>query len=423
MSVSARRQAERVVELARERVRGRWDAIGALERRNIHKVLAAFHDARVGEEHFAGSTGYGYHDIGRHALEQVYAQVFGAEAALVRPQIASGTHAISACLFGLLRPGDHLLSASGPPSETLQKVVAGPRPTSLRALGVEYSHVPLSDDGDVDVPAVLAALRPNTRVVLLQRSRGYMWRPALPVARIGQVVAAIKARRSDVVCFVDNCYGEFVEDREPLEVGADLMAGSLIKNPGGGLAPAGGYVAGRAELVSMAADRVTAPGLGDAVGPTLRVNRDLFYGFFQAPHVVAEALCGAVLAADVFQSLGYPVSPGPDDLRADVVQAIRLGSPEALELFCRAVQGSGPVDAHVTPVPGEVPGYDVPVIMAGGTFIQGSSIELSADGPLRPPYDVYMQGGLSREHVHIALARIIEQFIHAGYLPASVPAY
>ncbi|HEY8417220.1 MAG TPA: methionine gamma-lyase family protein [Limnochordales bacterium] len=415
--------AEEIVQRAREAVQPQWAAIAALERRNLRKVLAAFHAARVGEAHFAGSTGYGYNDIGRQALEQVYAQVFGAEAALVRPQIASGTHAISACLFGLLRPGDHLLSASGPPYETLQKVIEGPRPTSLAALGVEYSWVPLLPGGDVDVDGVLAALRPNTRVVMLQRSRGYTWRPALSVARIGEIVAAVKDRRPDVVCFVDNCYGEFVEDLEPPQVGADLIAGSLIKNPGGGLAPAGGYVAGRAELVSLAADRVTAPGLGDAVGPTLRVNRDLFYGFFQAPHVVAEALCGAVLAAAVFAALGFPVSPAADEARADVVQAIRLGSPQAVALFCRAVQQAGPVDAHVTPVPGEVPGYSVPVIMAGGTFIQGSSIELSADAPMRPPYDVYMQGGLSREHVHLALTRIIEQFLHAGLLAARVPAY
>jgi len=420
-------QAERMVDRARERVEAQWAAIAAQERRNLQKVLAAFHAARVSEEHFAGSTGYGYHDIGRKALEQVYAQVFGAEAALVRPQIASGTHAISACLFGLLRPGDHLLSASGQPYETLQQVIAGPRPTSLTALGVEYSWVPLVGEGeragDVDVAAVLAALRPNTRVVLLQRSRGYTWRPALSVSRIGEIIEAVKARRPDVVCFVDNCYGEFVEDLEPPQVGADLIAGSLIKNPGGGLAPAGGYIAGRADLVSLAADRVTAPGLGDAVGPTLRVNRDLFYGFFQAPHVVAEALCGAVLAAAVFDALGFPVSPGPDDPRADVVQAIRLGNPDALRLFCRVVQQCGPVDAHVTPVPGEMPGYTVPILMAGGTFIQGSSIELSADAPMRPPYDVYLQGGLSREHVHIALIRIIEQFSHAGYLPARMAAY
>ncbi len=419
--------AERIVAQARQAVAPQWAAIAERERRNLQKVLSAFHSARIGEEHFAGSTGYGYHDIGRQALEQVYARVFGAEAALVRPQIASGTHAISACLFGLLKPGDHLLAASGPPYDTLQQVIAGPRPTSLRALGVEYTYVPLIQEGeqagDVDLPAVLAALRPSTRVVFLQRSRGYTWRPALSVARIGEIVAAVKARRPDVICFVDNCYGEFVEDLEPPQVGADLIAGSLIKNPGGGLAPAGGYIAGRADLVSLAADRVTAPGLGDAVGPTLRVNRDLFYGFFQAPHVVAEALCGAVLASAVFASLGFPVSPGPGDARADVVQAIRLGSPEALQLFCRAVQASGPVDAHVVPVPGDLPGYAVPVLMAGGTFIQGSSIELSADGPMRPPYDVYVQGGLSREHVHIALLRIIEQFSHAGYLPARTTGY
>ncbi|MBO8140968.1 MAG: methionine gamma-lyase family protein [Firmicutes bacterium] len=412
-----------MVARARVEVQSQWAAIDEIERHNQTKVLKAFHAARVSEEHFAGSTGYGYHDRGREVLEEVYARVFGAEAALVRPQIASGTHAISACLFAVLRPGDHLLSASGPPYDTLQQVIAGDRSTALTALGVEYSAVPLTPDGHVDVPAVLQALRPNTRMVMLQRSRGYAWRPAIPVNRIGEIISAVKSEKPDVVCFVDNCYGEFVETLEPPQVGADLIAGSLIKNPGGGVAPSGGYVAGRAALVSLVADRLTAPGLGDRVGPTLGVNRQLLFGFFQAPHTVAEALRGAVLCAQVFESLGLAVSPGPKDPRADLVQAIRLGNPDMVQLFCRAVQSSGPVDAHVRPVPSAVPGYDVPVIMAGGTFVQGSSMEWSADAPMRPPYDVFVQGGLSREHVHIALSIVIEQFARAGYLPVQAPAY
>lgn len=412
-----------LVARAREAVRDEWAAVDEIERHNQKRVLTAFWEERIGEEHFAGSTGYGANDIGRAALERLFARVFGGEAALVRPQIASGTHAISACLFGVLRPGDHLLSASGAPYETLQQVIRGPRPTALVRLGVEYDEVPLTPTGDVDVEAVLAALKPNTRMVLLQRSRGYSWRPALSVERLGEVIRAVKRVRPDVVCFVDNCYGEFVEPWEPPHVGADLIAGSLIKNAGGGIAPAGGYIVGKAELVAMAADRVTAPGLGVKLGPTLGVSRDLFFGLFQAPHVVAEALRGAILVGRVFAELGYEVSPRPGERRSDIVQAIRLDDEGALRSFCAAVQSAGPVDSHVTPEPGPVPGYDVPIIMAGGTFVQGSSIELSADGPMRPPYYVFVQGGLSRVHAEIALERVLDRLQRDGYLRHPAQTY
>ncbi len=379
-------------------------------------MLAAFWEERIGEEHFAGSTGYGANDIGRGGFGKAVCGVFGAEAALVRPQIASGTHAISACLFGVLRPGDHVVSASGPPYETLQQVIRGDRPTALIAQDVEYDEVSLTADGQVDVEGVLAALKPNTRLVMLQRSRGYSWRPALTVAELGDVIRAVKKARPDVVCFVDNCYGEFVEPFEPTHAGADLIAGSLIKNAGGGIAPAGGYIAGKAELVAMAADRITAPGLGSKLGPTLGVSRDMFFGLFQAPHAVSEALKGAMLIGRLFHDLGYDVAPRPGEPRSDIVQAIRLDDERVLRAFCAAVQSAGPVDSFVTPEPGPVPGYDVPVIMAGGTFVQGSSIELSVDGPMRPPYYVFVQGGLSRVHVEIAIGSVLRRLADDGFL-------
>lgn len=405
-----------LIARARDAVQEEWARVDEIERYNQKRVLAAFWEERIGEEHFAGSTGYGANDIGRAALERLFARVFGAEAALVRPQIASGTHAISACLFGVLRPGDHVVSASGPPYETLQQVIRGDRPTALIAQDVEYDEVSLTADGQVDVEGVLAALKPNTRLVMLQRSRGYSWRPALTVAELGDVIRAVKKARPDVVCFVDNCYGEFVEPFEPTHAGADLIAGSLIKNAGGGIAPAGGYIAGKAELVAMAADRITAPGLGSKLGPTLGVSRDMFFGLFQAPHAVSEALKGAMLIGRLFHDLGYDVAPRPGEPRSDIVQAIRLDDERVLRAFCAAVQSAGPVDSFVTPEPGPVPGYDVPVIMAGGTFVQGSSIELSADGPMRPPYYVFVQGGLSRVHVEIAIGSVLRRLADDGFL-------
>lgn len=422
-AIESGRALDELVAQARAAVQAEWAVVDEIERTNQKRVLTAFWEERIGEQHFAGSTGYGANDIGRAALERLFARVFGGEAALVRPQIASGTHAISACLFGVLRPGDHVVSASGAPYETLQQVIRGPRPTALVNMGIEYDEVPLTAEGDVDVDGVLAALKPNTRLVMLQRSRGYAWRPALSVERLGQVIRAVKKARPDIVCFVDNCYGEFVEPWEPPHAGADLIAGSLIKNAGGGIAPAGGYIVGKAELVAMAADRVTAPGLGAKLGPTLGVSRDLFFGLFQAPHVVAEALRGAMLVGRLFADLGYEVSPRPGERRSDIVQAIRLEDERALRAFCAAVQSAGPVDSFVVPEPGAVPGYDIPIVMAGGTFVQGSSIELSADGPMRPPYYVFVQGGLSRVHVEIALERVLQSLWQAGYLRHPAQTY
>lgn len=422
-AIESGRALDELVAQARAAVQAEWAVVDEIERTNQKRVLTAFWEERIGEQHFAGSTGYGANDIGRAALERLFARVFGGEAALVRPQIASGTHAISACLFGVLRPGDHVVSASGAPYETLQQVIRGPRPTALVNMGIEYDEVPLTAEGDVDVDGVLAALKPNTRLVMLQRSRGYAWRPALSVERLGQVIRAVKKARPDIVCFVDNCYGEFVEPWEPPHAGADLIAGSLIKNAGGGIAPAGGYIVGKAELVAMAADRVTAPGLGAKLGPTLGVSRDLFFGLFQAPHVVAEALRGAMLVGRLFADLGYEVSPRPGERRSDIVQAIRLEDEGALRAFCAAVQSAGPVDSFVVPEPGAVPGYDIPIVMAGGTFVQGSSIELSADGPMRPPYYVFVQGGLSRVHVEIALERVLQSLWQAGYLRHPAQTY
>lgn len=404
-------------------MQSQWAAIDEIERHNVRRVLQAFHAEHIGEQHFAASTGYGSNDSGRDALEALFAAVFGAEAAIVRPLIASGTHAISASLFGLLRPGDHIVSAVGPPYDTLQQVIVGDRPTSLKAQGVTYSEADLAPDGDVDIDSVLAALRPETRVVLLQRSRGYTWRPAVSVQRLSEVMQAVKQERPDVICFVDNCYGEFVEPFEPSHAGADLIAGSLIKNAGGGIAPAGGYIVGKKDLVERAADRITAPGLGAKLGPMISGSRDFFFGLFQAPSVVAEALRSAVLVAQVFHDLGYEVSPSVDEARSDVVQAIRLSGPDELLTFCRAVQSAGPVDSYVTPEPGPVPGYDDPVVMAGGTFIQGSSIEWSADGPMREPYTVFVQGGLHREHVHIGLTKVLSALQKEGYLREKSATY
>lgn len=412
-----------MVDRAREKVQSSWAAIDVIERHNVGRVLQAFHNNQIGDQHFAGSTGYGSNDRGRDALEAVFADVFGAEAALVRPLIASGTHAISACLFGLLKPGDHVLSAAGPPYDTLQQVIIGDRPTALKAQGVTYDEAPLTEEGDVDVDGVLARLRPETRLVLLQRSRGYTWRPAISVARLGEVIRAVKQTRPDVICFVDNCYGEFVEPFEPTHAGADIIAGSLIKNAGGGVAPAGGYIVGRKKLVEQAADRITAPGLGAKLGPMPQGAREFLFGLFQAPSVVAEALRGAVLTARLFHDLGYEVSPLPEEERSDIVQAIRVSGPEELLAFCRAVQSAGPVDSYVIPEPGPVPGYDDPVVMAGGTFIQGSSIEWSADGPMREPYTVFVQGGLHREHVHVGLTIVLETLRESGYIRQNAEPY
>ncbi|AEG60243.1 aminotransferase class I/II-fold pyridoxal phosphate-dependent enzyme [Desulforamulus ruminis] len=372
---------------------------------NHARVLEGFHRARVADYHLRGTTGYGYNDAGREALETVYAHIFGAEAALVRGQIVSGTHAIALALFGLLRPGDELLAVQGSPYDTLEELIGkrGNAPGSLRELGVGYRQVELTPEGTLDWQAIEQGLNEKTRVVLVQRSRGYAWRPSLTLDQLKKLITFIKTKSSRALVFVDNCYGELVDMLEPPAIGADLAAGSLIKNPGGGLAPTGGYVVGRRELVEMAANRLTAPGIGGEVGPSLGHQRLLFQGIFLAPHTVAEALKGAVFVARLFERLGFKVSPSYDEPRSDIIQSIALETPERLVAFCQGLQAASPVDAHALPEPDYMPGYEDDVIMAAGTFVQGASIELSADAPLRKPYAVYLQGGLSKEYVRLGV--------------------
>ncbi|WKW05532.1 aminotransferase class I/II-fold pyridoxal phosphate-dependent enzyme [Synechococcus elongatus] len=376
---------------------------------NLGRVLEAFRAERVGVHHFAGVSGYGHDDLGRETLDRLYASVFGAEAAAVRIQFVSGTHAIAAALFGVLRPGDELLAIAGAPYDTLEEVIGtrGEGQGSLKDFGVSYRELALTESGEVDWQALTTAIRPNTRLALIQRSCGYSWRRSLSIDDIARIVALVKSQNPDTVCFVDNCYGEFIETREPTMVGADLMAGSLIKNPGGTIAPAGGYVAGRADLVEAAACRLTAPGIGSSGGATFDQNRLLFQGLFLAPQMVAEAMKGSHLIAWVCDRLGYPVQPDPWEPRRDVIQAVRLGSAEKLVAFCRAIQQHSPIGAYLDPVPAPMPGYESDLVMAGGTFIDGSTSEFSADGPLREPYTVFCQGGSHHAQVAIALEAAI----------------
>ena len=371
---------------------------------NTLKVLNAMREVRLSEAHFTTTSGYAYDDIGRQKLDELYAMVFDAEKALVRTQFVSGTHALATVLFGLLRPGDTLLSVTGVPYDTMQTVIgyAHPSPGSLKEFGISYDEVPLQD-GRVDLTALSQKVTPKTKVALIQRSRGYSLRPPLTMENISQICRTIKAIQPHCVCFVDNCYGEFVNLAEPITAGADIMAGSLIKNPGGGLAPTGGYIAGKAALVELAAYRLTAPGMGDELGASLANNRLLFAGLFLAPHVVSQAMKGAIFAAGVFSHLGYAVSPAFAERREDIIQAIELKSPKKLIAFCRGLQKYSPVDSFAAPEPWNMPGYADQVIMAAGTFVQRASIELSADGPMRPPYHVYLQGGLTFEHAVIGI--------------------
>lgn len=371
---------------------------------NTLKVLNAMREVRLSEAHFTTTSGYAYDDIGRQKLDELYAMVFDAEKALVRTQFVSGTHALATVLFGLLRPGDTLLSVTGVPYDTMQTVIgyAHPSPGSLKEFGISYDEVPLQN-GRVDLTVLSQKVTPKTKVALIQRSRGYSLRPPLTMENISQICRTIKAIQPHCVCFVDNCYGEFVNLAEPITAGADIMAGSLIKNPGGGLAPTGGYIAGKEALVELAAYRLTAPGMGDELGASLANNRLLFAGLFLAPHVVSQAMKGAIFAAGVFSHLGYAVSPAFAEQREDIIQAIELKSPKKLIAFCRGLQKYSPVDSFAAPEPWNMPGYADQVIMAAGTFVQGASIELSADGPMRPPYHVYLQGGLTFEHAVIGI--------------------
>lgn len=380
---------------------------------NQFKVLDAFRKEYLAETDFAGSTGYGYGDSGRDKLERIYARVMGAEAALVRQQISSGTHAIATALFGILRPGDELLSITGTPYDTLHDVIGIEGPNGLGSLadfGITYRELPLVS-GEIDFKTIAGpeGLKPNTKMVILQRSRGYANRPSLTIDAIQRAAELIHKQKPDCIVFVDNCYGEFVELREPTQVGVDLIAGSLIKNPGGGLAPTGGYVVGRQDLVDLAAARLTAPGVGSEIGASLNLNRTLIQGFYLAPRTVSDCLKGLDFAAAYFESVGLKTNPGSGELRRDLIQMMHFESAEQLTTFCQAVQAASPVDSFVTPVPGPMPGYDVDVIMAAGAFVQGSSIELSADGPLREPYMAFMQGGLVYANIKLAVLLAAEK--------------
>lgn len=384
---------------AQEALREEFARIDTVAEENTQRVLAAFQEHRVAEGYFAGTTGYGYDDLGRDKLDEIYAHLFGTEAALVRIQFVNGTHAITAALFGALKAGDVLLSAVGAPYDTLLGAigVVDKGPGSMKDYGVEYRQVDLLDNQPDLEGMARAAADPRVKVVLIQRSKGYSTRASLSVAEIGEMCRVIKAANPGAAVIVDNCYGEFVETLEPTHVGADLCVGSLIKNPGGGLAPTGGYIAGRRDLVEGAAMRLTAPGIGGECGCTLGQNRLLYQGLFLAPHTVAQALKTAVFAAKVMELLGYETEPASSAVRHDIIQMIHMKEPEALKKFCRGIQMGAPVDSYVTPEPWDMPGYDCQVIMAAGAFIQGASIELSADAPMRPPYTVYLQGGLTFE--------------------------
>ncbi len=395
--------APRISEISRQVDEHQW------------RVIEAFREAGVSDYHLVDSTGYGYDDLGRETLEQVYAKLFGAEAALVRPQIISGTHAIAASLFGVLRPNDELVYITGAPYDTLLEVIGirGKASGSLIDLGVSYREVELTPEGEVDWEGVRKALATRPRCVAIQRSRGYEQRPSFTIAEIEKMVHFVRKIHPEAIIFVDNCYGEFVEALEPTHVGADLLAGSLIKNPGGGLAKSGGYIVGRQEVVDLAASRLFAPGIGAEGGAMHGYQRDYFQGLFLAPHVVGEALKGAVFAAAMLEKAGFSTSPTWDAPRTDIIQQINLDQRELLIAFCQGIQAASPIDAHVTPMPSPMPGYADPVIMAGGTFVQGASIELSADGPLRPPYTVFMQGGLTYSHVKIGVLTALDRVLSA----------
>ena len=398
----------------------RFEAIDATAEHNQLKVVGAMQKARVEAACFAATSGYGYNDLGREKLEEVYAAAFHAESALVRPQIACGTHALAVALSGNLRPGDELLSPVGKPYDTLEEVI-GIRPSngSLAEYGVSYRQVELKEDGSFDYPAIEAALNEKTRLVTIQRSKGYQTRPTFSVRQIGELIAFIKERRPDVICMVDNCYGEFVERIEPTDVGADLCVGSLIKNPGGGLAPIGGYIVGKEEYVENAAYRLTSPGLGKEVGASLGVMQSFYQGFFLAPTVTAAALKGAIFAANIYEKLVFAVIPNGTESRHDIIQAVTFGKPEGVIAFCQGIQAAAPVDSYVTPEPWAMPGYDSDVIMAAGAFVQGSSIELSADGPIKPPYAVYFQGGLTWPHAKLGILMSLQKLADAGLVKLS----
>ena len=402
-----------------KKIEGRFADIDAVAEINQLKVIHAMQKNKVSESHLWGSTGYGYNDSGRDTLEAVYADIFHAEDALVRSQITCGTHALTIALSAILRPGDELLSPVGKPYDTLEGII-GMEGThtkgSLREFGISYRQVDLIGDSEFDYDAIREAINEKTKLVTIQRSKGYAMRKTFSVQQIGQLISFIKGIKPDVICMVDNCYGEFVDTIEPTEAGADICVGSLIKNPGGGLAPMGGYIVGKKELVDLAAYRLTAPGLGKEVGASLQANHSFYQGLFLAPTVVASALKSAVFAANLYEKLGFKASPGGDDERNDIIQAIAFGSPERIIAFCQGIQQAAPVDSYVLPEPYAMPGYHSDVIMAAGAFVQGSSIELSADAPIEPPYSVYFQGGITWPHGKLGIIKTLQNMIDGGFV-------
>ena len=412
--------SEKVFQLGQKQeaeLKDRFEEVDRVAQLNQLKVIQAMQKAKVSEACLLGTTGYGYNDIGRDTLEQVYANIFHTEDALVRPQITCGTHALALALMSNLRPGDELLSPVGKPYDTLEEVI-GIRPSrgSLAEYGISYRQVDLLEDGAFDYERIRTAINEKTKLVTIQRSKGYQTRPTLSVTRIGELISFIKEIKPDVLCMVDNCYGEFVETMEPSDVGADLVVGSLIKNPGGGLAPIGGYLAGKKECIENAAFRLTSPGLGKEVGASLGVLPSLYQGLFLAPTVVASALKSAIFAANLYEKAGFSVIPSGTESRHDIIQAVTLKSPEGVEAFCQGIQAAAPVDSFVTPEPWDMPGYDSQVIMAAGAFVSGSSIELSADGPMKEPYAVYFQGGLTWPHGKLGILTTYQKMVDKGLI-------
>lgn len=411
-----RAKAENIVNSAHKSLQETFEKIDEITEYNQKKVLDAFYDNKIGEEHFYTVTGYGHDDIGREALDSVYANVFKCESAIVRPHFVSGSHTIACALFGVLRHGDRLVSIAGEPYDTMQQII-GSRPncddfsTSLMGHGVKYSEVPLKDGLDVDYDNIEKYLEEDTKMVLIQRSRGYSLRKPLSILDIERIIKIVKAKNPQICCFVDNCYGEFVEKLEPTEIGADLIAGSLIKNAGGGIVEAGGYIAGRKKYVDMAARRLTAPGIGAKGGAMHNQTRIMLQGFFMAPSITSNAHKGAILAAKVFEDMGFITFPSSKTPRTDLIQTIQFHNEKEQQDFCSMIQRFSPVESYLTPIPDTVPGYDCDLLMAGGSFIEGSTIELSADGPVRPPYAIYIQGGLSYFHVKIALKGVVEKLL------------
>lgn len=402
-----------IVNNAETKVKKYFELVDEIKEYNQEKVLKAFCKNKIGLEHFSTVSGYGHDDMGREALDNVFADIFKAEKAVVRNHFVSGTHTLACCLFGNLRYGEKLVSVAGKPYDTMEEVIGtrGDKRASLIGHGILYDEVDLINETDVDFEGIRNKVDDKTNMVLIQRSRGYSLRKSLNIETIKKIIEIVKSKNPKCICFVDNCYGEFVEKFEPLEVGADLIAGSLIKNPGGGIVEAGGYIAGKEEYVNQAAYRLTAPGIGSEGGAMLNQSRLIFQGIFMAPSIVSEAVKGAILASQVFEDIGFISTPKPYEIRTDLIQTIKFGAAEPLIEFCKTLQSFSPIESYLTPVPDEVPGYDDKLIMAGGSFIEGSTLELSADGPVREPYAVYMQGGLNYAHIKIALKGIVEKLV------------